>query len=217
MNEPVPLAFDGVTLAFGTRTVLGSISAVIPARSRTIISGENGAGKTSLLKIALGLIAPTSGTVALFGLSPRSSRWRSVRRRAAYVHQGAIKIEFPISAREVVAIGTSARSIPARERARVIDEAMARTGCLALAERPYRVLSGGEKQKVSIARCLCQEPSLLLLDEPCSSLDPQASEEILALLEGLPEEVTIVMVSHVAEHYERSGWRTLALSEGVHA
>jgi len=178
-----------------------------------MIAGENGAGKTTLLKIALGLIPPDSGHVELLGNRIGTAAWRRTRRQAAYVHQGSIHVDFPISAREVVSIGTVGRRLD-RQTAASIDRAMAATGSVKLADRPYRVLSGGEKQRVSIARCLCQEPSVLLLDEPCASLDPEVTEEIMSLLESLSREMTIVMVTHDVLHLDRPGWTVRRLESG---
>ena len=191
-----PLVLTGVSLTYDSRTILEAIDAEFQAGSRTIIVGENGAGKTSLLKIALGLIEPSAGTVNLFGERPGARSMLSSRRRAGYVHQESVDVDFPICAYEVVSIGVAASRESRRVRSRIIDEAMARTGCGGIADRPFRVLSGGEKQRVSIARCLCQKPSLLVLDEPFASLDPDACRGILDLLENFQSDITIVMVSH---------------------
>lgn len=208
------LRFSDVVVNRGALRVLDGTTVGFRRGSRTMVVGENGSGKTTMLKTALGLLAPDQGSVELLGRNPLARRGRSDQYRAAYVHQGAIDVDIPISAAEVVAIGTSGRKIGRNERSRLIEDSMERTGCRSVARRPYRVLSGGEKQKVSIARCLAQQSELLLLDEPCASLDPAASEEIMELLESLPPEVTIVMVSHQSAHFNRPGWRVLELRNG---
>lgn len=230
-SKHIVLRFTEVSLAYGPTVVLDNVGFEVTEGSRTIISGENGAGKTSIIKIALGLLNPDSGSVSLFGYKPGTAAPRTNRRRAGYVHQEAVSIDFPITAREVVSIGVA--GIPGRTRLKreTIDQAMEQTRCISVADRPYRVLSGGEKQRVSIARCLCQRPSLLLLDEPFASLDHAACDEIASVLNGLPGDISIAMVSHRlstpadhdtsdAPHVPATGrdlfssWRTLYLEDG---
>ncbi len=213
MSAPT-LRFSGVNLSYGKNRVLAGVDARIAAQSRTIIAGENGAGKSSLLRIALGVLFPDSGRVEVFGHPIGSAAWRGNRNRAGYVHQGSIDVDMPITAREVVSIGTSGRRLDRSTSRGLISRAMEATGCRSLAERPYRVLSGGEKQKVSVARCLCQEPHLLLLDEPCASLDPESTEELMTILERLSEDIAVVMVTHDVLHLDRTGWDVKKLQSG---
>jgi len=96
---------------------------------------------------------------------------------------------------------------------------MAAVGCSHLRSRTYTRLSGGEKQKLSVARCLCQRPELLLLDEPTSSLDPGSRTELMGLLQRLNESrgLTVLMVSHDAEALAWPGWRVERMEAGVFA
>ena len=93
---------------------------------------------------------------------------------------------------------------------------MKQTGCFSNRKQPYTTLSGGEKQKVSLARCLSQKPDLLLLDEPTSSLDPKSKEEIQIILEELNRSrgITLLMVSHDLAQIRREGWGLKSLSQG---
>ena len=216
MSAGVAARLEATTLSFDGKAVLSGVDAVFGAGSRTIVAGENGAGKTSILRILLGILRADSGTVEVLGNRVGTSAWRRSRSDVAYVHQGSIAVDFPISVREVVSIGVSAESVYPRPAARrAISDAMERTGCHHLAHLPYRVLSGGEKQKVSIARCLCQDAKLLLLDEPCSSLDPESADEIMRLLDELGGAMTIVMVTHDRRNLERPGWGVLRLVHGA--
>jgi ABC-type Mn2+/Zn2+ transport system ATPase subunit len=196
--------------------ILRGLSLSVSCGERLIIAGPNGAGKTTLLKVMLGLVARTSGRVAVLGSEVGSREWARLRRRVGYVNQESVHVDFPISGWEVVEIGTSSLRLHRAERRARIEQSMAAVGCSHLSRRMYARLSGGEKQKLSIARCLCQDPSLLLLDEPTSSLDPGARTELMELLRDLNEcrSLTMVMVSHDSQALSEKGWRIERLEPG---
>jgi len=148
-----------------------------------------------------------------------SRQWARGRRRVGYVHQESVQVDFPISAREVVEIGTATLGLSRADRRRRIEEAMAAVGCSDLQGRMYARLSGGEKQKLSLARCLCQDPQLLLLDEPTSSLDPRSRTELMELLRTLNEArgITMVMVSHDAQVLSEPAWEIRHMEAGAFA
>ncbi|MFP4644067.1 MAG: metal ABC transporter ATP-binding protein [Spirochaetales bacterium] len=196
--------------------VLHRVSLSIARGECVTITGPNGAGKTTLLAAILGLIPRADGKLEVSGLEVGSRAWRRRRRMVGYVSQHAVQTDFPVSVREVVAIGLSGSRL-SRSAARArMDEAMRRTGCAGLASRPYGELSGGQRQRVSIARCLCQAPRTLLLDEPTASLDPEGKETLRELAEQLSSEsgITVVMVSHESEYFDRPGWRRIELTGG---
>ena len=171
------------------------------------VLGPNGGGKTTLLKVMLGLIQPTSGTVTVFGGPPGATTGR-----IGYVPQSLqFDRTFPISVREVVLMGRLSKSRLFRrygreDRAKA-DEAMEITGLTALASRRIGALSGGELQRVLIARALAGDPDLLLLDEPTASVDPEMKTTIYDLLDRLKADHTIVLVTHdtgtIAHHVSR--------------
>ena len=212
------LSLSKICYRRGGTSIVDTLEASFPEGSRSMIIGENGTGKTTLIKICLGLLAPDSGSVEVLGRLVGSKSWAQRRDEIAYLHQGSIDVDFPFSAREVVAIGLAGSADAyhrvGRER---IGAAMRMAGCGEIGRRAYSVLSGGEKQKVSIARCLAQEPKMLLLDEPCSSLDPESNEEIMRLLDELAGEkqITILMVTHDLSHLERPGWKVYRMQSGV--
>ena len=127
-----------------------------------------------------------------------------------------VKNNFPISASEVVEIGLSGKRMSSAEIQHRTEIAMRRTGCFHLATRSYHELSGGEKQRVNIARCLCQEAKVLLLDEPTSFLDYKAKDELFVLLNELwaNEAPTVVVVSHDDQWISLFSGKVLELSNG---
>jgi iron complex transport system ATP-binding protein len=195
------LEADRLSHAFGDRPVLRGVRLAIPAGEFFVIIGPNGSGKTTLLKLLCGILAPAPGGVRIFGKDIRRWSHRRLARSVAYVPQ-AFEVNFPFSVREVVLLGRAPHqgllgiaSAADREAAR---RAMAFTGVEALAERPLEQVSGGERQRVSIARALCQEPEIILLDEPTAALDLSHQLRVMDLMERLRREkaTTVVMVSH---------------------
>lgn len=208
----------------GAVPVLHGIDLTIRRGELVTITGSNGAGKTTLLKATLGLLPLRSGSIYVHGTLVGSPEWRRERRAVGYVSQHAVQTDFPISVREVVAIGFGGRSrLRTLFRSRFrrsrsdrgdrgdqadrgahtgfrahcsesIAHALERTGVAHLADFPYTRLSGGQKQRVSIARCLCQNPKTLLLDEPTASLDPDGKSELLALAERLSADLGITVI-----------------------
>jgi ABC-type Mn2+/Zn2+ transport system ATPase subunit len=199
--------------------ILRGLTLSVACGERLIIAGPNGAGKTTLLKVLLGLVKKSRGSVAVLGSEVGSREWLRERRRVGYVNQESVQVDFPVSGGEVVEIGTCSLALGKAEKRRRIESVMADVGCASLAGKMYARLSGGEKQKLSLARCLCQDPQLLLLDEPTSSLDPPSRGELMDLLRRLNEVrgLTVMMVSHDSQALSEKGWRIERMEEGVFA
>ncbi|HVO37974.1 MAG TPA: ATP-binding cassette domain-containing protein [Spirochaetia bacterium] len=220
MPGPLPcILAEGVEVAIDGHRILKDLSFSVQRGERVIVAGPNGAGKTTLLKVILGLQKHNGGRLSVLGAEVGSREWARQRRRVGYVNQEAVSVDFPISGREVVAIGACALDLEKAEKKQRIEEAMAIVGCSHLQRRTYARLSGGEKQKLSLARCLCQDPELLLLDEPTSSLDPQARREVMGLLHDLNESrgLTVVMVSHDSQALAEAAWRIESMEAGTFA
>ena len=200
---------DHLTVATSdANIVLDDLNLELPAGEQLLIYGANGAGKTMLLKTILGLEKPLKGTVKIGDFYVGSREWQKTRMNTAYVHQENIKNTFPIAAGEVVAIGLARSTLSSSEIAYKVEIAMRRTGCFSLYKRSFHALSGGEKQRVSLARCLCQNAKVLLLDEPTSFLDPEGKDDLFVMLQELchNEAPTILMVSHDPAWIEQLSW-----------
>lgn len=216
-NAGACLQIDGLHVEREGAEILRGLSLSVDCGERLIVAGPNGAGKTTLLKAILGIVPARAGRVVVLGDQVGSRQWSRSRRRVGYVNQESVTVDYPISGQEVVAIGTCSLRLGRGERNRRIEQAMAAVGCEHLRHRGYARLSGGEKQKLSIARCLCQDPQLLLLDEPTSSLDPASRADLMALLRRLNEQrrLTLVMVSHDAQALSEPGWRIERMEAGA--
>ena len=214
--EGLPVKVEGATVAAESKIVLDNLNLELSAGEQLLIYGSNGTGKTTLLKLMLGLVKPLSGVVRVGEWCVGSREWMSNRMNVAYVHQENVKNTFPVSAGEVVSIGLAGIKLPFSEIAYKVELAMRRTGCFGLFKRSYHSLSGGEKQRVSLARCLCQNAKVLLLDEPTSFLDREGKEELLNMLNELcfNEAPTIIMVSHDPVWMEQLLWEKKELKGG---
>jgi ABC-type Mn2+/Zn2+ transport system ATPase subunit len=185
---------------------LHDISFSLPAGGNLLIIGENGTGKTTLLRFLSGNLLPDGGRILIGGKTLDKLAPRTV----CYVPQQQDSIMFPLSVEEVVGLG-----VPSAERHPdiLIDKAMRRMGCSSLAGRSFSTLSGGEKQKVSIARCLAQNAQVLLLDEPTSALDETSRATVTEILKSLSvkEIPTIITVTHDREFARELGWKSLVI------
>ncbi|AAM73321.1 MAG TPA: ABC transporter ATP-binding protein [Chlorobaculum sp.] len=195
MSEPL-IVCEQLCVNLGGAKILQGLSLSVYEGDFLAVLGPNGGGKTTLLKVILGLVKPTTGTVRVFGKEPGYAS-----RRIGYVPQRLdFDRTFPISAMEVVLMGRLSRKRLLQryghEDRRKALEALETTGLAELAQRRIGALSGGELQRVLIARALAGEPELLLLDEPTASVDPDMKTTIYDLLDQLKKSHTIVLVTH---------------------
>jgi zinc transport system ATP-binding protein len=177
-------------------TVLEDINFTVHQGDFVGLMGPNGGGKTTLLKVLLGLLAPTRGQVRILDKSVREGR-----QYIGYVPQAVdFDREFPVSVRDVARMGRlGKRRLFRRYTAQddeIVDQALQSVELLELKDRSIGDLSGGQRQRAYIARALAAEPQILLLDEPTASVDPQISASIYDTLRRLNAQITILMVSH---------------------
>ncbi len=223
MTEAI-LHLSGVKVKRGGRFVLDIDHLEIPAGTFVGIVGTNGAGKTTLLKVCCGLIRPTTGTVMLADAHLHTiSSWQRthLRRDIGYVPQQAeYNAELPFTVREVVAMGrVSTRGMLrrlSRDGYKLVDEWIERIGLGGQAMQTFASLSGGEQQKVLIARAMVQQPSILMLDEPGSNLDFNWKYELSRIVDKLFQQTrrTVLMVSHETNLLPPSCQRVVLLHRG---
>jgi zinc transport system ATP-binding protein len=201
VNESSTLvAIERVNFSYGAILVLKDITFSIQAGDFLALIGPNGSGKTTMLRIILGLLHPTSGTVRLLGEDVRHfSAWYQV----GYVPQKATHIDplFPASVREVVAMGLlSRKSFPkllSRRDEALITRALERVAMREYISRRIGELSGGQQQRVFIARAIVNDPHLLFLDEPAAGIDAERQARFYDMLDELNDlGITIVLVTH---------------------
>lgn len=186
---------DEVDFSYDRVQVIAAASMAVREREFVYVIGPNGGGKTTLLKLIVGLLKPQSGAVRVFGVLPEKAR-----SRIGYVaQQSSLDSAVPVTVRDVVLMGrlTAGRTGGyTKSDLLAADKALERLALSETSDMQFADLSGGQKQRALIARALVGEPDLLLLDEPTANIDPAAREDIMGVLERLTQEITIVMVSH---------------------
>lgn len=223
-TQPAPPAAElrGVSVVRDGATLLSGIDWTIDAGSGWALVGANGSGKTTLLKVLTGYEWPTTGSVRLAGRAlgsvPLAEARRSIGWATSHLAARFRDADLP---RGIVLTGIDNALGLFREfsrgEAEQADAALARLGAEGIAERPWRLLSQGERQRVLLARAMVNAPSLLILDEPCAGLDPAAREDLLDDLEALadgPQAPAIVLVTHHLEEIRPFIAGALALADG---
>jgi zinc transport system ATP-binding protein len=197
------------SFSYGTKTLFEDLSFQVPPGGQLMVKGGNGNGKTTLLKLLMGKLEPAGGDIRIDGTAPQQLPGRTI----GYIkQQQAHQQQFPVSVYEVVSMAVD-RSLSAERQKWEIDTSLRRTGVYELRERNYYTLSGGEQQKVSLARCLCQKARVLLFDEPTSFLDRESRSNLLAIIRslGTGEMPTMIMVTHDQDIGSDLGWPSLVL------
>ena len=197
------IAIEAINLSYGynDNDVFKNLSFVVPKGCFFIIIGPNGSGKTTLMKVLSGVEKPDRGQLKLLGKAIDRYPRRSLAQTVAMAPQ-MTAVNFPFTVQEIVLMGRSPYKgllgFDDQTDLQIAQQAMIFTGVEHLAKRKLGQLSGGEQQRVLIARAICQEPEIILLDEPTASLDLAHQIRVMDLMEQLQKEkgVTVIMVSH---------------------
>lgn len=199
------------------RAVLENISLTLKCGDSALLTGSNGCGKTTLLRSIAGFLPASEGHITLFGKSNSSREWKKQCHLLAYVPQEELINPFPVSVEEMAAMGTAGLKMSRSERQSRTEQALKNTGCWEMRNRSYFSLSGGEKRRCALARCLCQKAHLLLLDEPLTYLDTKARKSFIAVLEDIRKQynITILMVTHTENELEKDSWSRFQFKDGL--
>lgn len=209
-NDPtiLPLALRGVCYEAQGARLIDNLSFELAAGPRTVLLGPNGAGKSLTLRLCHGLIAPTAGTVTWQGPGAGQAKLRQ-----AMVFQRPVMLRRSAAANLSYAL--SLRDVPAGERRARVAQALDVAGLAPLASRPARVLSGGEQQRLAIARAWALKPQVLFLDEPTANLDPASTRAVEELIgEVVRLGAKIVMTTHDLGQARRLGDEILFMHRG---
>jgi zinc transport system ATP-binding protein len=189
------VVFENVCFSYGKHEVLHGVSFTVEANSFLGIVGPNGGGKTTLLRLALGLERPDKGKVSLFDKNPVESRSRT-----GYVMQHLRYDEkFPVTVFDVVLMGCTGKKtfgFFSKKEKSLAAQALDEVGMEGFEHQPFNSLSGGQRQRVLIAQALSGNPEMLILDEPTANIDIEGEEAINILLNNLSKRLTVVSVSH---------------------
>ncbi len=204
----LPLVVHDLCYEIGAKRLLDNISFRTDAGPRTVVLGPNGAGKSLLLRLCHGLLQPSAGMIAWAGAAPAMAR-----RCQAMVFQRPVLLRRSTAANITYVL--LLQGLPRCQRRAVMTEMLEQAGLLSLATRPARVLSGGEQQRLALARAWALQPQVLFLDEPTASLDPAATRAVEALLEHIHHTGTkIIMTTHDLGQARRLADEVLFLSHG---
>jgi iron complex transport system ATP-binding protein len=213
------LDIKNISLNFRHKSILSDVTFSVITGEFFVIIGPNGAGKTSLLKVLSGLQKAQHGSITIKDKNISKYKRRNLSQIMAIVPQ-QIEVGFPFTVAETVVMGRSPHlgilGMEGKNDFHIAEEAMKFTEVSHLAERKLFQLSGGELQRVIIARAICQQPEIILLDEPTTALDPSHQLKIMDLMEKFRQEqgTTIIMVSHDLNLASMYGDRLLLLKEG---
>jgi len=225
-NREIAVQFNSVSFAYGDVPVLENVSFHIHRGEFAALVGPNGSGKTTVLKLILGLEQPAAGHITLFGADKNAAKsaaqsaagrqtvWRN---RLGYVPQNPpVDHSFPVSVRDVIRMGLlrPAHGYNAGAKA-AVDEAMEQTGITELAAKPWRALSGGQRRRVLVARALAARPELLILDEPTANMDTESETRLFETLGKLKGGATILIVTHDMDFVSALTGRVLCLGDNA--
>jgi len=216
MTDNPIIATDNLSFSYNSKTVLENVNLTINENDFVWVVGPNGGGKTTLLKLLLGLLKPQNGTIKIFGNSPRKAR-----RYIGYMSQHiSLDNQFPVNVLEVILMGRLGNGEdfgPLRSNdKKIAADVLRQVGLYQYRHKPFSELSGGQQRRLLIARALVSQPKILLLDEPTANLDANSEKDLFELLKKLNKKLTIILVSHDPAFVSDFVKRVVCVNRGVH-
>ena len=213
--EPV-ITVENLSFAYNSTPVLKDVNLQVREREFVWVVGPNGGGKTTLLKLILGLLQPDKGTIRVFGQPPEKGR-----KFIGYMSQSvSLDRQFPVTVRDVVRMGRLGNNVRrpglGRQDNRACQKALEAVGMEEYSGESFSALSGGQHRRVLIARALAGEPKILMLDEPTANLDLIAEKELYDILRELNRSLTIILVSHDPAFVSDFVKRVVCVNRKVH-
>ena len=191
-DSALDIELSEVSFAYQQQWVVEAVNLHIRSGEFIGLIGPNGGGKTTLIRLLLGLLSPQRGQVRILGTDPLLAR-----RYIGYVPQAyTFTRNFPITVERVVMMGTRSAGFAAKERRKVVQEALHAVALWELRNAPLQVLSGGQLQRTLVARALACRPRILILDEPVTNVDTKTQQDLFTLFRDYEDTVTIILVSH---------------------
>jgi tungstate transport system ATP-binding protein len=206
-DSNLPIAFEQASVIANGVTILDRVSLSLGHGAPTVLIGPNGSGKTTFLKLAMGLITPSSGRIS-WGTHGNG---RLEQRAIVFQHPTMLRR----SAASNVRYALNAARIPRKQQQARVDELLALVGLAALGDRPARRMSGGEQKRLALARALARDPTVLFLDEPTASLDPagaRAFEDVIRTV--VSRNIKVVMATHDLGEAKRLAGEIVVLHRG---
>lgn len=194
MKGDTQLSLEGVSIGYGSDVIIPDITFCIQEGDYVCIEGSNGSGKSTLIKTILGIIKPVTGVIV------KNDKLKD--NGIGYVpQQSSIQKDFPVTVREVVCSGLRSNKLLRNSKDKIIlKKVVDKVGIEDIIDRPFSKLSGGQKQKVLVARALCTESGIVILDEPCNNLDTASVISVNELLLELNRTgVTVIVISHAVD------------------
>ena len=216
MIDNPAVTFENVSFAYNGENVLEQVNLSLPSREFVWIVGPNGGGKTTLLKLMMGILKPSQGKVKVFGEVPSN-----VRQLIGYMPQESqLDLKFPFRVIDVVLMGRLGNSGGKLKYSNydyeVVEKALNEVGLSGKEKLHFSQLSGGQMRRLLIARALACEPDLLLLDEPTANLDLLVVRELYELLAKLSQHLSVIMVSHDPAFVSESVQKVVCVRKKVH-
>ncbi len=206
-SSDLPITLKDVSVVAGGASIVDRLTFEIAPGAPTILIGPNGAGKTTLIRLAMGLVAPSSGRIDWAGSeAPRGERLAMVFQRPVMLRR---------SAGANVAYALRDRGLDRRRRSERVSDLLRRVGLAGFERHPARRLSGGEQQRLALARALARDPEILFLDEPTASLDPASTKAVEDIVGGIAKSgIKVVMATHDLGQARRLGGEIVFLVHG---